>query len=79
MYWQLFQIAVLSFVPIFPVNATVHRPDPAKNLWTFECEGFETYLSVLKRIYNHDKLKKLYSVAKLFYTDTMAARQLKSD
>jgi hypothetical protein len=66
MYWQLFQIAVLSFVPLFPVNATIHRPDPTKNLWTLECEGFETYPSVLKKIF----LK-----AKLFYE----AQQLKSE
>jgi hypothetical protein len=70
MYWQLFQFAVLSFVPLFPVNATIHRPDPTKNLWTLECEGFETYPSVLKKIF----LK-----AKLFYTDTVAAQQLKSE
>jgi hypothetical protein len=61
MYWQLFQIIVFTFVPL-PIQPKIKRPDPTKNLWTFECEGFTS----------------CYELSKLFYTSTIAAEQLKN-
>lgn len=43
-----------------PVNPKITRPDPAKNFWTFECDAFTS----------------CFKVAKVFYTDTLAARHL---
>ena len=61
MYWQLFQIIVFTFVPL-PIHPKIKRPDPTKNLWTFECEGFTS----------------CYDLAKVFYTSTIAAEQLRN-
>jgi hypothetical protein len=48
-----------------PVNPKLTRPDANKNFWTFECDGFTSG----------------FHVAKVFYTDTLAAQYLveKSD
>lgn len=64
MYWILFKIVVMAFVPI-PINPKVTRPDPKKNFWTFQCDGFTS----------------CFNTAKIFYKDTLAARNLmeKSD
>ena len=59
MYWQIFEIIFLTFVPL-PINPRLKRPDPAKNMWTFECDGFTT----------------CFQEAKIFYTDTLAAKRL---
>jgi hypothetical protein len=37
MYWLLLKLTLLTFVPL-PVRPKLTRPDPAKNLWTFECD-----------------------------------------
>jgi hypothetical protein len=64
MYWTLFKIVVMAFVPI-PINPKLTRPDPKKNFWTFQCDGFTS----------------CFNTAKLFYTNTLAAQNLmeKSD
>jgi hypothetical protein len=43
-----------------PVNPKITRPDPTKNFWTFECDVFTS----------------CFQVAKVFYTDTLAAHYL---
>jgi hypothetical protein len=64
MYWLLLKLVVSSFVPL-PINPKLTRPDPSKNFWTFECDGFTS----------------CFKVAKVFYTETLAAKYLveKSD
>jgi hypothetical protein len=64
MYWLLLKLTLLTFVPL-PVRPKLTRPDPTKNSWTFECDGFTS----------------CFNVAKIFYTDTLAAKYLveKSD
>ena len=64
MYWALFKILFATFVPL-PINPRLKRPDPSKNLWTFECDGFTS----------------CFEAAKIFYKDTLAAQKLtkKSD
>ena len=60
MYWQLFKLIVLTFVPYIPVNPKIRRPDPTKNLWTLECTGF---VSQLKRFYTESPAAKLLKKA----------------
>ena len=43
-----------------PINPKLTRPDPKKNLWTFSCDGFTS----------------CFETAKIFYTDTLAAKYL---
>jgi hypothetical protein len=43
-----------------PVNPKLTRPDAKKNFWTFQCDGFTS----------------CFQVAKVFYTDTLAAQCL---
>ena len=43
-----------------PINPRIKRPYPTKNFWTFECDGFTS----------------CFHTAKVFYTDTLAARNL---
>lgn len=57
MFWQL--ILVLTFVPL-PIRPKLVRPDPTKNFWTFECDGFIS----------------CYQQAKVFYNSTRAAEML---
>jgi hypothetical protein len=45
-----------------PIHPKFKRPDPTKNLWTLECEGFTS----------------CYDLAKVFYTSTIAAEQLRN-
>ena len=59
MYWTLFRIFLSVFVPL-PINPRLKRPDPSKNFWTFECDGFVS----------------CFNAAKVFYTDTYAAKVL---
>lgn len=59
MYWTLFKIVFAVFVPL-PINPRIKRPDPVKNVWTFECDGFAS----------------CFETSKVFYTDTLAARNL---
>ena len=50
MYWLLFKIVVLTFVPL-PLNPKLTRPDPKKNFWTFECTGFTSCFETAKIFY----------------------------
>ena len=50
MYWILFKLIVLSFVPL-PLNPKLTRPDPNKNFWTFECDGFKSCYEAAKVLY----------------------------
>jgi len=59
MYWTIFKIVFATFVPL-PINPRIKRPDPTKNMWTFECDGFTT----------------CFKEAQVFYTDTLAAQRL---
>lgn len=59
MYWQILQIILFTFVPL-PIRPKLTRPDPKKNFWTFECEGFTS----------------CYKVARVFYENTLAAEIL---
>lgn len=43
-----------------PIHPKITRPDPTKNFWTFTCDEF----------------KSPYQLAKVFYTETHAARKL---
>jgi len=64
MWWLLFKVVVLTFAPL-PLNPKLTRPDPTKNFWTFECDGFTS----------------CFDTAKIFYKETAAGKILaeKSD
>lgn len=38
-FWNILKAVFLVFVPL-PVYPRLNRPDPTKNVWTFECLGF---------------------------------------
>ena len=59
MYWTIFKIVFVTLVPL-PVNPRLKRPDPTKNMWTFECDGFTS----------------CFEEAKIFYKHTLAAQLL---
>jgi hypothetical protein len=48
-----------------PVHPKITRPDPKENFWNFSCDGFTS----------------CFKMARIFYTDTLAAKYLveKSD
>jgi hypothetical protein len=50
MYWILFKMVVLSFVPL-PLNPKLTRPDPTKNLWTFTCDEWRSVYQLAKLHY----------------------------
>jgi hypothetical protein len=50
MYWFLFKIVVLTFVPL-PVNPKITRPDPKKNFWNFSCDEFKSSYQIMKMFY----------------------------
>ena len=50
MYWFLFKLMVLTFVPL-PINPRVARPDPKKLFWTFECDEFKSPYQIAKIFY----------------------------
>lgn len=79
MYWQLFKLIVLAFAPYVPVNPRVFRvPNASKFQLVVECTGFEsiyhTGAALMKE--NQTTFQKLAVKARLFYTDTLAAKQL---
>jgi hypothetical protein len=79
MYWQLFKLIVLAFAPYVPVNPRVFRvPNASKFQLVVECTGFEsiynTGTALVKE--NQTTFQKLAVKARLFYTDTLAAKQL---
>jgi hypothetical protein len=62
MYWLLFKLVVLAFVPL-PVNPKLARPDPKKNFWTFECDAFTSGFKVAQIFYK-DTLAAQYLMEK---------------
>jgi hypothetical protein len=59
-YWALLKIAVLTFVPLVPINPKLTRPDPAKNAWVFECESFTSCFDLAKAFHRESaNAKKL--------------------
>lgn len=50
MYWVLLKIVVATFVPL-PVYPKLTRPDPKKNFWTFECDGFKSAYQMAREMY----------------------------
>jgi hypothetical protein len=62
MYWLLFKLVVLTFVPM-PVNPKVTRPDKTKNVWTFECDAFTSGFKVAQIFYK-DTLAAQYLMEK---------------
>ena len=62
MYWILFNVIVLTFVPL-PIHPKITRPDPKKNFWTFECDAFTSCFKVA-RIFYTDTLASKYLVEK---------------
>ena len=79
MYWQLFKLIVLAFAPYVPVNPRVFRvPNASKFQLVVECTGFEsiyqTGTALVKE--NQTTFQKLAVKARLFYTDTLAAKKL---
>ena len=59
MLWVLFKCVALFCVPL-PVGPKLTRPDPSKNLWTFECSEWKSGFQHLK----------------IFYTESVAAKRL---
>jgi len=51
MYWLLFKLVVLTFVPM-PVNPKLTRPDKTKNLWTFTCDEWKSVYQLGKLHYS---------------------------
>jgi hypothetical protein len=51
MYLKLVCLVLSIFVPL-PLYPRVKRPDPTKNFWTFECEGFSSCYTAAKMFYN---------------------------
>lgn len=58
MYWLLLKLTLLTFVPL-PVHPKLTRPDPTKNLWTFECEKWISpyHLAVMYYVDSQNKNK----------------------
>jgi hypothetical protein len=80
MYWQLFQILFWTFAPIIPINPKIRRQDVSKNAWIVECSGFESVSQNIKQLYKDNKttIYKTYQHLQKFWTDTVAANQLKN-
>jgi hypothetical protein len=80
MYWQLLQIMFWTFAPIVPVNPKIRRQDVSKNAWIVECSGFESVSQIIKQFYKENKstIYRTFQQAQKFWTDTVAANQLKN-
>jgi hypothetical protein len=50
MYWLFLKLFILSIAPI-PINPKLSRPDPVKNSWVFECDGFTSGYQIAKAKY----------------------------
>ena len=50
MYWLLFKLAILTFVPL-PVGARIVRPDPKKNEWVFSCIEWRSPYNLARGVY----------------------------
>lgn len=59
MLWVFLKCVTLFFIPL-PVDPKLTRPNPTKNLWTFECSEW----------------KSGFQHFKIFYTETWAAKRL---
>jgi hypothetical protein len=76
MLWQLF---IAIFVPFIPVNPKVVRAyDTSKFRVVFECEGFETAFDFTRELVkeNQDIMSNMWRQMRLFYSETVAAKQL---
>ena len=72
MFWQLF---IAIFVPFIPVNPKVVRAyDTSKFRVVFECDGFETAFDFTRELVKENK--DIWSQLRLFYSETVAGRQL---
>jgi hypothetical protein len=79
MYWQLFKLFVLTFAPYVPMNPRVIRvPNATKFQLVVECTGFESIYQVGTALVkeNQTTLQKLRTNARVFYTETLAAKLL---
>ena len=56
--WTFLKIVALAFVPV-PVYPRLNRPDPAKNLWTFECSGFTSVFQEAKVFWKTPAIESL--------------------
>jgi hypothetical protein len=50
MYWELCKLLAFVFTPV-PVGVEIHRPDPSKYLWTFQCTGFQSNYEFVRDLY----------------------------
>ena len=76
MLWQLF---IAIFVPLVPVEPTITRVYATpKFRVVFECEGFETLFQFARELIkeNHDVMSTMWSQMRLFYSESVAGRQL---
>jgi hypothetical protein len=51
-------MVVVTFIPL-PLNPKLTRPDPAKNFWTFECDGFTSCFDTAKIFYKESAAGKI--------------------
>ena len=76
MFWQLF---IAAFVPLVPVEPTIARVYATpKFRVVFECDGFETLFEFARELLkeNRDIVKTIWSQMRLFYSESVAGRQL---
>ena len=76
MLWQLF---IAAFVPLVPVDPTITRVYATpKFRVVFECDGFETLFQFARELMkeNRDIVKTMWSQMRLFYSESVAGRQL---
>jgi len=76
MLWQLF---IAIFVPFIPVEPTITRVYATpKFRVVFECDGFETAFDFTRELVkeNRDIIKTMWSQMRLFYSESVAGRQL---
>jgi hypothetical protein len=76
MLWQLF---IAIFVPFIPVEPTITRVYATpKFRVVFECDGFETPFEFAREMAkeNRDILTAVWSYMRLFYSESVAGKQL---
>jgi hypothetical protein len=76
MLWQLF---IAAFVPLVPVDPTITRVYATpKFRVVFECDGFETLFQFARELLkeNRDIIKTMWRQMRMFYSETVAAKQL---
>ena len=76
---MLWQLCIAIFVPLVPVEPTITRVYATpKFRVVFECEGFETLFQFARELIkeNHDVMSTMWSQMRLFYSESVAGRQL---